>query len=66
MVKFNHYPDKLAVKKKAFELLKDSPFRVADQYQKAIQDRRKELYPNLVEARWQGKEAFMTCEWSMV
>lgn len=59
VVKFNYFQDKLTVKRKAFELLKESPFSVADQYPKAIQERRKELYPKLKEARLQKKEAFL-------
>jgi len=61
VVKLNFHQDKLFIKKKAATLLnRDSDFRVGDQFPKVIQDRRKELYPRMAQARREGKEAFIS------
>lgn len=60
VAKFNYHQDKLTVKQKAYEVLKGSPFRVSDQFPRVIQERRKELYPMLVQARRENKRAFLS------
>lgn len=39
--------------------LKDTPYAVFDQYPKIVQDRRKELIPEMLRARRSGKTAFL-------
>lgn len=60
VVKFNHYPDKTKIKSKAFTELKDSNYRVSEQFPKAIQDRRKQLIPVMVKAKQDGKNAHLS------
>ena len=60
VVKFNYFQDKAMVKKCAFSVLKDSQFRVSDQFPKAIQDRRKALIPHLIKAKENNKKAVLS------
>ena len=60
VVKFNSYQDKLSVKKRAFDQLKDSQFRVSEQFPKVIQERRKTLIPHLIKAKQEGKKAVLS------
>ena len=60
VVKFNSYQDKLSVKKRAFDQLKDSQFRVSEQFPKVIQERRKTLIPHLIKAKQEGKKAALS------
>lgn len=60
VVKFNYFGDKIDIKNKAREYLRDSVYRVSDQYPKVIQDRRRKLVPYLVQARQAGKQASLS------
>jgi hypothetical protein len=61
VVKFNHYPDKILVKSRAYEHLKNErAFRVAEQFPKAIQDRRRVLGDVMKKARDDGKKATLS------
>jgi hypothetical protein len=42
---FLYTPDKYTVKQAAFEKLKDTDYRVSDQYPRAIQEKRKTVDP---------------------
>ena len=55
VVKFNCYQDKLCIKGRAYEVLKDNNYGISDQYPKTIQDRRKLLYPAMNKAKGEGK-----------
>lgn len=60
VVKFNYFPDKLRVKRAAYENLKDTDFRVKDQYPKQIAERRKVLFPVMQKARSEGKRVTLS------
>lgn len=61
VAKFNFHQDKLNVKRKAFEHLdRQSNFRVADQFPKQIQERRKRLIPAMIHAKQRGKNAVLS------
>ena len=57
VVKCNFHQDKLLVKKQAYEKLKETSFRVSDQYPRTVQERRKALIPHLIKAKQDGKRA---------
>ena len=56
VVNFSHTPDKMLVKKRAYEV-RDPQIRVGDQFPKVIQNRRKQLIPVLGRAKADGKTA---------
>ena len=60
IVKFNHFPDKMLIKSRAFEELKGTSFRVAEEYPKVIQDRRKVLGETMKRAREAGRTASLS------
>ena len=60
VVKFNYHQDKLSVKRKAYELLKNSTYGVADQFSKVIQDRRRKLVPLMIKVKNEGKRAVLS------
>lgn len=60
VVKFNFFQDKLRVKQAANDKLKNTDYRVSEQYPKTIQDRRKTLYPAFAQARRDGKRAYLS------
>lgn len=60
VAKFNFYRDKQNVKQKASAELKNSDFRVADQYPREIKERRKVLYPVMQRVRERGRRVTMT------
>ena len=60
VVKFNYHQDKLSVKRKAYELLKNSTYGVGDQFPKVIQDRRRKLVPLMIKAKNEGKRAVLS------
>ena len=60
LVKFNFSQDKTLIKKCAYSELKDTQYRVSDQYPNAIQDRRKALIPHLIKARGDNKKAVLS------
>lgn len=60
VVRFNHFPDKTLIKSKAFAELKNSGYRVSEQFPKAIQDKRKQLIPVMIQAKQDGKTAFLS------
>jgi len=60
VTKFNFYGDKMKVKDAARERLRDTAFRVSDQFPKQIQDRRKKLIPYLVQAKRNGQRASLS------
>ena len=60
VVKFSFSQDKTLIKKCAYSELKDTKYRVSDQYPKAIQDRRKILIPHLIKAREDNKRAVLS------
>ncbi len=60
VVKFNYHQDKMLVKKSAFDKLKDSNYRVSDQYPKEIQERRRKLIPVLIQAKNDNKRAVLS------
>jgi chaperonin cofactor prefoldin len=57
---FLYTPDKYTVKQAAFEKLKDTDYRVSDQYPRAIQEKRRQLIPDLEKARKDGYEAYIS------
>ncbi|XP_053385832.1 uncharacterized protein LOC128550585 [Mercenaria mercenaria] len=57
---FLYTPDKVAVKQAAFERLKDNDYRVSDQYPRAIQEKRRQLIPDLKKARADGYDAIIS------
>lgn len=59
VVKFNYFPDKVRVKQAAYNVLKGSAYRVADQFPRKIEERRQVLYPIMVKARESGKQVKM-------
>lgn len=60
VVKFNYFQDKVNVKKQASDKLRNTSFRVSDQYPKEIQDRRRALYPAFAQAKGQGRKAVLS------
>lgn len=60
VVRFSHFPDKSLIKSKAFAELKNSGYRVSEQLAKAIQDKRKQLIPMMIQAKQYGKTAFLS------
>lgn len=60
VVKFNFFPDKVKVKQVAYNVLKNSTFRVADQFPREIKERRQVLYPIMQKARENGKRVTMS------
>ena len=60
VVKFNHFPDKMSVKSRAYEHLKGSDYRVVEQLPKGIQDRRRILGESMKKARDAGKTASLS------
>ena len=60
VVKFNYHQDKLSVKRRANDLLKNSDFGVSDQFPKPIQDRRRKLIPIMIKAKNEGKRAVLS------
>ena len=59
VVKFNFYQDKLRVKQGAYSKLQNTSYRISDQYPREIQERRKQLYPILNQAKAAGKRAIL-------
>ncbi|XP_045198378.2 uncharacterized protein LOC123552704 [Mercenaria mercenaria] len=59
VVKFNHTPDKIEIKKKVFEKQDSISVKCSDQYPKVIQDRRKRLIPEMIKAREENKTAVL-------
>ena len=59
VVKFNYFQDKMSVKKQAQEKLRDTPFRVSEQFPKTIQERRRSLIPHLIKAKQDGQRAVL-------
>jgi hypothetical protein len=57
VAKFNYYQDKLMVKNAAFEKLKYTDYRISDQFPRAIQEKRRQLIPELITAREEGNDA---------
>ena len=47
------------VKKQAQEKLRDTPFRVSDQFPKTNKERRRSLIPHLIKAKQDGKRAVL-------
>ena len=60
VVKFNFYQDKLRIKGRAYEVLKDTHYGISDQYPKTIQDKRKLLYPAMNKAKGEGKHVTLS------
>ena len=60
VVKFNHYPDKMLIKNRASSELKESQFRVTEQFPKGIQEKRKYLSEALMKARNAGRTATLS------
>ena len=60
IVKFNHFPDKMLIKSRAFEELKGTSFRIVEQYPRFIQDRRKVLCETMKRAREAGRTASLS------
>ena len=60
LVKFNCFQDKTSIKQCAYTSLKNSHYRVSDQYPKAIQNRRRALIPHLINARDSNKRAVLS------
>lgn len=60
VVRFNYRPDKDDVKLQAREKLRDSEFRVSDQFPRIIQERRRQLIPELIKAKQEGKRAVLS------
>ena len=60
VAKFNFFQDKTSIKQCAYTELKNSPYRVSDQYPKAIQDRRRALIPHLIKAKENNKKAVLS------
>ena len=60
VAKFNFFQDKATIKQSAYTALKNSPYRVSDQFPKAIQDRRRALIPHLIKARESNKKAVLS------
>ena len=62
VAKFNYHQDKISVKFRAKDKLAHSDYGVGDQFPKAIQDRRRELIPLLVQAKKEGKRAVLALD----
>ena len=60
VAKFCFFQDKLTVRKKAYEQLKNTNFRVSDQYPQAVREKRKVLRPFLEKAKQDGKSAVLS------
>ena len=60
VVKFNHYPDKMLIKSRASQELKETNFRVTEQFPKGIQEKRKILSEAMKKARDAGKTASLS------
>ena len=57
VAKFCFFQDKLCVKRSAYDKLKNSPFRVSDQFPQAVREKRAILKPYLDKAKKDGKSA---------
>ncbi|KAH3881219.1 hypothetical protein DPMN_005142 [Dreissena polymorpha] len=55
VVKFNYFQDKIDVKQRIRDKQQTTPIRVADQFPKEIQDRRRKLIPFMIKCRNEGK-----------
>ena len=60
VVKFNLYQDKLRIKVRTYEVLKDTNYGISDQYPKTIQDRLKLLYSAMNKAKGEGKHVTLS------
>jgi hypothetical protein len=60
VAKFNFYPDKLFIKQSMYDKMKGTDYRVSDQFPKAIQERRRQLVPELMKARRDGLDAIIS------
>jgi hypothetical protein len=58
---FSRHPDKVRVQKEANKL-RDTPYGIADQFPKEIQERRKKLMPFLRDARKNGDYAVLAVD----
>lgn len=56
-MKFNYYQDKIAVKNAAIDKFPNTPYRISEQYPRAIQEKRRQLIPDFKKAREDGKDA---------
>ncbi|XP_053389292.1 uncharacterized protein LOC128552288 [Mercenaria mercenaria] len=54
-----YIPDKLEVKQRVYDKREEIDVKVSDQYPKIIQERRKQLIPELIKAREDDKEAVL-------
>lgn len=59
VVKFNYYQDKIAVKNAALDKFPNTTYRVSDQFPRVIQEKRRQLVPELKKAREEGKDAVL-------
>lgn len=60
VVKFNFFQDKVKIKQAAQTELRDTDFRVSEQFPREIQERRRVLYPELKKALDAGKRATLS------
>jgi hypothetical protein len=60
VVKCSYPPDKALIKQQARMLLKNTDYRVSDQYPDKVREKRKALIPELIKAREEGKDAIIS------
>lgn len=59
VVNFSYTPDKFEIKQRIYQRRETVSIKTSDQYPKVIQDRRKQLIPEMIKAREQEKEAVL-------